>query len=175
MIDRLRVLQNAHLRSADGRQTRVDSQLSASDNVQLICRTDNGTYAHLRKMKYVIEILVLLAICGCTTMIEQPGELPSLSGAAQTERYAALQSALEHNVSGHARLWRSSPGSSGSVAPLETRFSSTDGWCRDYEELIADGPRRYRLVGVACRNRGPRWLVLDVRPFIETPVRASAR
>lgn len=122
-------------------------------------------------MKHVIKWLALLTVCGCTTTIEQPGGLPSLSEAAQGQRYTALQSALEHNVSGRATLWQVSSASYGSVAPLETVFSKTDGWCRDYEEVIADGPRRYRLVGIACRNPGPRWLVLNVRPFVETVAR----
>jgi surface antigen len=101
--------------------------------------------------------------------IERPGELPVLSETAQAKRFAALQYALEHNVSERATVWEVSPAVHGSVAPLETVFSSTDGWCRDYEEVIADGRKRYRLVGIACRNPGSRWLVLDVRPFVETP------
>jgi len=99
---------------------------------------------------------------------EQPAELPALSQTVQMKRFAALQYAMEHNVSGRATVWEVSPASRGSVAPLETEFSRTDGWCRDYEEVIVDGRQLYRLVGIACRNPGSRWLVLDVRPFAET-------
>jgi len=123
-------------------------------------------------MKHVIKLLALLTVCGCTTTNDQPGELPSLSEAAQGQRFTALQSALEHNVSGRATPWQVSPTSYGTVDPLQTVFSGTDGWCRDYEEIIADGSRRYRLVGIACRNPGPRWLVLNVRPFVETIARS---
>ena len=99
---------------------------------------------------------------------ERPAELPALSQAVQMKRFAALQYAMEHNVSGGVTVWEVSHASRGSVAPLETVFSRTDGWCRDYEEIIVDGLRHYRLVGIACRSPSSRWLVLDVRPFVET-------
>jgi hypothetical protein len=73
----------------------------------------------------------------------------------------------------HPTSWEVSPNLFGSIAPIETVLSSTDGWCRDYEEVIADDSRRYRLVGIACRKPGPRWLVLDVRPFVEQFARPS--
>jgi len=119
-------------------------------------------------MKYIIQFFVVLTICGCTMTSEQPAELPALSQTVQVKRFAALQHALEHNVSGRATVWEVSPASRGSVAPLETVFSRTDGWCRDYEEVIVNGRQHYRLVGIACRNPRSRWLVLDVRPFVET-------
>lgn len=102
---------------------------------------------------------------------EQPAELPVLSQAVQMKRFAALQHALEHNVSGRITVWEVSPATAGGVAPLETVFSRTNGWCRDYEEVIIDGRQHYRLVGVACRSPGSRWLVLDVRPFVEIGAR----
>jgi len=119
-------------------------------------------------MKYIIQLFVLLTICGCAMTSEQPAELPALSRAVQLKRFAALQYALEHNVSGRVTVWEVSPASRGSVAPLETVFSRTDGWCRDYEEIIVNGRQHYRLVGIACRNSRSGWLVLDVRPFVET-------
>jgi len=119
-------------------------------------------------MKYIIQLFVLLTTFGCTMPSERPAQLPALSQSVQMKRFAALQYALEHNVSGRATVWEVSQASRGSVAPLETVFSRTDGWCRDYEEVIVDGRQHYRLVGIACRNPGSRWLVLDVRPFVET-------
>jgi surface antigen len=123
-------------------------------------------------MKHVIVLSVFLGMCGCAALTtEQPGDLPPLPEAAQLQRYAALQYAMEHDVGGRPAIWEVSPTLRGSIAPLETVLSSTDGWCRDYEEVIADGPKRYSLVGIACRKPGPRWLVLDVRPFVQRVAR----
>jgi surface antigen len=119
-------------------------------------------------MKYIIQLFALLTVYGCAMTSEQPAELPALSSTVQMKRFAALQYALEHNVSGHVTVWEVSPASCGSVSPLETVFSGTYGWCRDYEEVIVDERQHYLLVGIACRNPGSRWLVLDVRPFVET-------
>ena len=119
-----------------------------------------------RKRLFVIVPITALSACAAPNM-EAPSDLPALSEAAQMRRHTAWQDALEHNAGGQTTTWSVS-GARGSIAPIDTVFSSTDGWCRDYEEVIADGAKRYRLVGVACRKPGQRWLVLDVRPFTET-------
>jgi surface antigen len=119
-------------------------------------------------MKRIIVVSALIAVCGCAELrTEQPGDLPALPKDAQVQRFATFQYAMEHDSGGRSTTWEISPALRGSVAPLETVLSRTDGWCRDYEEVIADGLKRYRLVGIACRKPGPRWLVLDVRPFVE--------
>jgi surface antigen len=119
-------------------------------------------------MKCIIVLAALIAVCGCAELTtEGSGDLPALPEAAQAQRFAAFQYAMEHDPGGHPTTWEVSPVLRGSVAPMETVLSSTDGWCRDYEEVIADGAKRYRLVGIACRKPGPRWLVLAVRPFVE--------
>jgi surface antigen len=118
--------------------------------------------------KHLFLLAPLLAISSCTTPpVETPTGLPALDGSAQAQRFAAVQYALENDQGGHPTLWQGSGDVRGSVAPLETVRSSTYGWCRDYEELITSGPKRYRLVGIACRKPGQGWLVLDVRPFAE--------
>lgn len=119
-------------------------------------------------MKRLVVFSTLLGLGACTgPATEQSEQLPTLSRDAQIQRFAALEYALEHNTRNQPTSWVVSPTVGGSIAPLETVLSSTDGWCRDYEEIIAAGPQRYRLVGIACRKPGPRWLVLDVRPFVE--------
>ena len=113
-------------------------------------------------------LTALLALAGCTRPpAETPSALPALDEGAQMQRYAAVQYALENGQGGQPTLWLASESVRGSVAPLETVRSSTWGWCRDYEELITDGPKHYRLVGIACRKSGRGWLVLDIRPFAE--------
>lgn len=119
-------------------------------------------------MKHTIALSALIAACSCAELTTgQPGDLPALPEDAQVQRFATFQYAMEHEAGGRPTSWEVSPALRGSVAPLETVLSTTDGWCRDYEEVIADGTKRYRLVGIACRKPGPRWLVLDVRPFVE--------
>ena len=120
-----------------------------------------------RKHLFVVVPITALSACSAPNM-EVPGDLPALSEAAQMRRLIAWQYALGHNAGGETTTWSVSGEAHGSIAPIDTVFSSTDGWCRDYEEVIADGAKRYRLVGVACRKPGQRWLVLDVRPFTET-------
>jgi surface antigen len=116
--------------------------------------------------KYLLVLASLLAVSGCTTRpAETPAGLPALDGSAQTQRFAAMQYALENDEGGQPTLWQASGDARGSVAPLETVRSSTYGWCRDYEELITSGAKHYRLVGIACRQPSQGWLVLDVRPF----------
>lgn len=118
-------------------------------------------------MKHLYMIAVMAALAACTVPNMSPRELPPLGKLAQARRFAAWQHALEYNVSGTTSLWSVSDKLRGSIAPINTYFSHTDGWCRDYEEMIADGTKRYGLVGIACRKPGPHWLVLDVRPFTE--------
>ena len=120
-------------------------------------------------MKYLFVIASLAAVSGCAVPNTQtPSDLPTLSQAAQKQRFAAWQHALEHNLGGETTTWRVSDDVHGSIAPIASAFSSTDGWCRDYEEVIAERTKRYRVVGIACRRPGAGWLVLDVRPFTET-------
>jgi surface antigen len=118
--------------------------------------------------KHLLVLASLLAVIGCTTgPPETPTGLPMLDQNAQLERFAAVQYALENDQGGQPTLWQGSGDVRGSIAPLETVRSSAYGWCRDYEELITSGPKRYRLVGIACRKPSQGWLVLDVRPFAE--------
>jgi surface antigen len=114
----------------------------------------------------IIAPLVALSACAVPDMAPR-SDLPSLSELAQSRRFAAWQHALEYNAAGKTTSWSVSSDVRGSIAPIETYFSTTDGWCRDYEEVIADGAKRYQVVGIACRKPDQRWLVLDVRPFIE--------
>lgn len=119
-------------------------------------------------MKQLLVIASLAALSACAVPDAQtPSALPALSRAAQLQRFAAWQHALEHNAGGKTTTWNYSSSVRGSIAPIDTVRSSTDGWCRDYEEMIEDGAKRYRVVGIACRKPGPHWLVLDVRPFTE--------
>lgn len=113
---------------------------------------------------HVMAAVVLLSACAQHGG-EQPSELPALSEIAQSRRFVAFQDAMEKTPGDQTVRWQASAGTFGTIAPLDTVFSKTDGWCRSYEEAIANGDRRYRLVGIACRNAPRRWLVLDVQPF----------
>ena len=125
-------------------------------------------------MKRLFVIASLAAASGCALpYTEAPSDLPSLSQAAQKQRFAAWQHALEHNRGGETTTWNVSDDVRGSIAPVGSVFSSTYGWCRDYEEAIAEHTKRYRVVGIACRNPEERWLILDVRPFTETGLGSS--
>jgi surface antigen len=115
---------------------------------------------------FVIVAVAALSACALPTT-EDPSELPTLNEAAQGKRFAAFQAALEYGRSDQPVQWQVSAELRGSVTPIDTVRSRTDGWCRSYEELIADGTKRYRVVGIACRKAPRRWLVLDVRPFTE--------
>jgi surface antigen len=116
--------------------------------------------------RFVIVAVVILSSCALPAT-EDPSELPTLNEAAQGKRFAAFQAALESGRSDQPVQWQVSAEQRGSITPIDTVRSSTDGWCRSYEELIAAGPKRYRVVGIACRKGWQRWLVLDVRPFTE--------
>lgn len=95
----------------------------------------------------------------------QPGELPALNQVAQSKRFITFEQAMEQSPSERSVRWQVSNEVFGSVTPIDTVYSRTDGWCRSYEEIIADGVKRYRIVGIACRDAPRRWLVLDVRPL----------
>ena len=119
-------------------------------------------------MKHQFVIAAMLTLSGCVAPAdESPSDFPALSEIAQSRRFAAFQDALEYLPGDHPVRWQVSPDLRGSIVPLDTVRSTQDGWCRSFEELIATGPKRYRLVGIACREAARRWLVLDVRPFTE--------
>ena len=119
-------------------------------------------------MRHCFAIVAVAALSACALpATEDPSELPTLNEAAQGKRFAAFQAALEYGRSDQPVQWKVSSAMRGSVTPIDTVRSRTDGWCRSYEELIADGAKRYRVVGIACRKSPQRWLVLDVRPFTE--------
>jgi surface antigen len=115
---------------------------------------------------FVIVTVAVLSACALSAT-EDASDLPALNEAAQGKRFAAFQVALEYGGSDRPVQWQVSAEQRGSVTPIDTVRSRTDGWCRSYEELIADGGKRYRVVGIACRKAAQRWLVLDVRPFTE--------
>lgn len=119
------------------------------------------------KYTFVLAVLGSLSACAVSNVIPA-GDLPVLTQADQARRFAAWQNALEHSLDEQTTSWSASARVRGSIAPIETVSSTTDGWCRTYEEVIADGAKRYHLVGIACRKPGSGWLVLDVRPFTET-------
>ena len=118
-------------------------------------------------MKHRLVIVAAFELSGCVSPAESPSDLPALSEMAQSERFGAFQDALESVQDDHPVRWQVSADVRGSIVPIDTVRSRTDGWCRSFEELIATGPRRYRLVGIACRKAAQHWLVLDVRPFAE--------
>jgi surface antigen len=119
-------------------------------------------------MKHQFVIAAMLTLSGCVAPAdESPSDFPALSEIAQSRRFAAFQDALEYLPGDHPVRWQVSADLRGSIVPLDTVRSTEDGWCRSFEELIATGPKRYRLVGIACREAARRWLVLDVRPFAE--------
>ena len=119
-------------------------------------------------MKHLHLLVPLAVMAACAARNSMPeSNLPVLSESAQTRRFVAWQQALEKNIGGETTSWSDSGEVRGSIAPINTVCSSIDGWCRDYEEVIADRTMRYRVVGIACRKPGPRWLVLDVRTFTE--------
>ncbi len=119
-------------------------------------------------MKHLYLLVPLAVLSACAVPGATPSSsLPSLDESAQTRRFVAWQQALERNVGGETTSWSASGDVRGSIAPIDTVYSRTDGWCRDYEEVIASRATQYRVVGIACRKPGPRWLVLDVRTFTE--------
>lgn len=125
---------------------------------------------------FVTTLVIGLALTACatSTMNARNGEMPSgfppLNQAAELQRLAAMQRALEHNVSGESTVWTLSNQVGGSVVPLETVSSQENGWCRAYQEIIIDDSQRYRLLGIACRRSGPFWLVLAIRSYTETNI-----
>jgi surface antigen len=118
-------------------------------------------------MKRLQVLVPLIVLAACAAPSPTPADLPVLGDSAQARRFAAWQQALEHNTGGETTSWSDSGEVRGSIAPIDTVRSGTDGWCRDYEEVIAEGAKQYRVVGIACRKQGPRWLVLDVRAFTD--------
>ena len=121
-------------------------------------------------MRFLLIMFAIVPLWACAVpKPEQPSEMPTLNEIAQSHRFAAFQDAMEKSQGDQSVRWQASAEIFGTIAPLDTVFSSTDGWCRSYEEAIANGVRRYRVVGIACRNAPRRWLVLDVRPFGRGP------
>ena len=117
-------------------------------------------------MRHLLATTPIALLLGCSLpAADQDNALPPLSGVAQSERYTAFQNAMERSPADGSVRWQVSNAVSGSVTPIDTVYSRTDGWCRSYEEIIADGAKRYRIVGIACRDAPQRWLVLDVRPL----------
>jgi surface antigen len=119
-------------------------------------------------MKHQFMVVAVVALSACSLPVtETPSELPVLSETAQHSRFAAFQEALELAQNDQPTPWQTSRALGGIVTPIDTIHSAADGWCRSYEEIIADGQKRYHLVGIACRKSSQGWLVLDVRPFTE--------
>ena len=112
---------------------------------------------------FVTFAVGMLSACGMPAS-EQSSAMPALNEAAQSKRFSTFQNALEASPSDRSADWQLSSNVFGSVTPIDTVYSKADGWCRSYEEVIVDGSKRYRIVGIACRDAPRRWLVLDVRP-----------
>lgn len=71
---------------------------------------------------------------------------------------AALDRALERNLSGVAAKWRNrGNGNHGSVTPLQTYRASGGGYCREYEEEIVVGPDSEHYLATACRDALGTW------------------
>lgn len=109
-----------------------------------------------------LPVTGMLAACALQRPPAPPPGYPILNGAAQVHRYEAMQEALDHNASGDPRLWIGPGRAKGRITPLETVSSKLYGWCRSYEEEIADAVQQQSVIGIACRTREG-WLVLDLR------------
>src|SRR5690348_13083902 len=123
---------------------------------------------HCRQLLAVFGLLPLVGLTACgTAPIETPGGLPPLDASAQAQRYDAMQSALEHNLSGQPVVWAENERVRGRIVPIETMQTRLYGWCRDYEERITSAVGQHRLVGIACRTQAGRWLVVRLHPYTE--------
>ena len=96
---------------------------------------------------------------------DQASGLPELNEVAQSRRFIAFQDAMEKSPNDSSVRWQVSDDVVGIITPIDTVYSRTDGWCRSYEEIITNRAKRYRLVGIACRDAPRRWLILNVRPL----------
>jgi surface antigen len=115
-----------------------------------------------------LAITVTASVAACAPT-EKPSGFPALDAVAQARRSAAMQTAFETYPSGKIALWSENDRVRGRVVPLATLRTSLYGWCREYEERIANERNDYRLVGIACRTETGQWLIVDIRSYVEGP------
>ena len=71
---------------------------------------------------------------------------------------AALDRALERNLSGSRASWRNrGNGNHGSITPLRTYRANNGGYCRDYREELVVGNDSERYTATACRDARGLW------------------
>src|SRR5579883_1460595 len=86
---------------------------------------------------------------------------PALAISALRQRSAALQRAMETELSGSRAAWTDpATGSAGDVVLMDTKHSDRYGWCRDFAEHIQWAGRLYVLNGTGCRDPGKVWNIV---------------
>lgn len=90
---------------------------------------------------------------------------PALAVTALQQRSAALQQAMEHEVSGSRTTWSDpTSGSAGDIMLIDTKRSARYGWCRDFTEHIQWAGRTYLLHGTGCRDPAKVWDIVALEP-----------
>jgi surface antigen len=90
---------------------------------------------------------------------------PALDVSALRQRSAALQQALESELSGSQKTWSDlASGASGDIVLVDTKRSPQYGWCRDFVEHIQWDGRTYLLRGTGCRTPAKVWNIVALEP-----------
>lgn len=101
--------------------------------------------------------LAPLAVAGCMSG-QRADTAGSATVAESAAMIAAVQTALEGNVSGTAEAWQDgASGSQGSVLPTRT-FRTVSGLiCRDYTVIVTDDGATAAEERTACRDSDGQW------------------
>jgi len=155
---------------------RTDTPAGTFDTVRVACtlhRTDNTETLH--RMYYYAPAIGYFVRredqsgdgpTRSIQLVRYAAGAPPLSNAALLQRTHAIQSALEWHVSNTSIAWSDPSGeASGTIEPVLTEHSPTQGWCREFRERMQVAGRHYDLVGTACRGQGGTWLVREITPY----------
>lgn len=85
---------------------------------------------------------------------------------------AAVQQALETRASGQEVVFPNEAAPRVRVTPVRTYRSTSDHWCREFEERLGSGSDAVVRTGIACRAADGRWKRIETRYSGDAPVGA---
>ena len=158
------------LRAADGvfraeAKAVAPASLAAAASIRTAFAARRNAARRRERLRAALPIAASLLIAvGGAVWLDRRADERAADRRVETARLieTAVQNALETAESGNQVVFGSN-GLNGHVTPVRTYRSTTNHWCREFEERVETGGVTVTRTGIACRDENGNWRRIETR------------